>query len=180
MLSQRCTLHCFCATSDAAKLFTTSPARSATEHDRQRSLFCTTLDKAEGQGEDSFVFVFLASEKVKTHKCNRTGEEWNITAPITCVTKNVIYKLTCKRCPEWCYIGETARRFADRFTDHRGYVTRNESKQPAGQHFNLPGHKLEDLMGLAFERVLPAEDTMLRKVREKLWINRYEPVANVR
>ena len=43
-----------------------SPARSATERDLQRSLFCTTFNKAEGRGEDSFVFVFLdGAEKQK-------------------------------------------------------------------------------------------------------------------
>ena len=33
---------------------------------------------------------------VKEHTCERTGQSWQITAPITCLTKNVVYRLTCK------------------------------------------------------------------------------------
>ena len=115
-----------------------------------------------------------ASERIKTHKCHRTGQEWQISAPMTCLTPNVIYKITCRKCPHFVYIGETERRFCDRFTDHRGYVNRNKTDQPVGAHFNLPGHTLEDLVAFPIERVFPRDDTMLRRRREKLWIKRYD------
>ena len=55
------------------------------------------------------------------HKSNYTGKEYNITAPIDCNTKSVVYKLTCKkaRCRDFVYVGQTERRCKDRFYDHK-------------------------------------------------------------
>ena len=63
-----------------------------------------------------------------THKCKRTGKQWKINAPIDCQTKNVIYKITCKKCDWFVYIGETERRLCDRIQQHRGYVTQKSLK----------------------------------------------------
>ena len=30
---------------------------------------------------------------IKTHKCNRTKETYQINTPVTCVSKNVIYRI---------------------------------------------------------------------------------------
>ena len=61
-----------------------------------------------------------------THKCKKTGKQWKINAPIDCQTKNVIYKITCKKCDWFVYIGETERRLCDRIQQHRGYVTQKK------------------------------------------------------
>ena len=117
-----------------------------------------------------------SEDLVKDHMCQRTGQKWKITAPLTCLSTNVIYRLTCKKCPQakFLYIGETQRRACDRFTDHRGYVTQGRTDQPAGQHFSLKGHTTMDMIFLPIERVLPAEDAALRKTREKVWIRHYD------
>ena len=112
------------------------------------------------------------SRAANKHKCRRTGQEWEITAPITCHTTNVIYKLECKRC-SWVYIGETQRSFAERINEHRGYISQKKTDQPSGAHFNSRGHQPSDLIATAIERVLPKKDKMLLKCREKLWINNY-------
>ena len=118
----------------------------------------------------------ILGERATTHTCQSTGQTWEITAPISCDTEDVVYNLRCRKCPEWVYIGETGGRFCDRFTQHRGYVTRKELDKPAGAHFNLKGHDVTDMIPLPFERILPRGDTLLRKRREKLWINRYDSV----
>ena len=75
------------------------------------------------------------------------------------------------------YIGETQRRFCDRLQDHRGYITQKKLDHPIGNHFNRKGHKVTDLLPIPFERVLPKGDSLLRKRREKFWINQYDAVT---
>ena len=136
---------------------------------------CATCKHGEATRHTAFT--------TSTHSCKRTGQKWNITAPITCDTKNVIYKLSCRKCPDWVYIGETGRCFCDRFAEHRGYVSQKKLNQPTGHHFNQKGHSLSDLIALPFERVLPHGNIQLRKRREKLWIYNYNSVefgANIR
>ena len=115
----------------------------------------------------------ILSKRATKHSCPRTKKQWDIAAPITCQTTNVIYKLSCRKC-DWIYIGETHRRFADRLQEHRGYITQKKLDHPTGAHFNSRGHQPSDLLPLAIERVLPKNDHMLRKCREKFWINEYQ------
>ena len=74
------------------------------------------------------------------------------------------------------YIGETGRRFCDRFADHRGYVSRKELDKVVGEHFNKPRHKYEDMLPTIIEQVLPLNDPFLRSRREKYWINKYQAI----
>ena len=115
---------------------------------------------------------------VKTHKCNRTKETYQISTPVTCVSKNVIYRITCKRpqCKEFVYIGQTKRRFCDRFTEHKGYVSEKKFDQVCGEHFNKHGHTIADMLPVILEQVTPQNDEFLRLRREKLWIKNYEAI----
>ena len=94
--------------------------------------------------------------------------------PVTCTTESVIYKISCKRCVDFVYIGETKRQFHERFADHRGYVKRKELEQVCGKHFNLKNHKYEDMIPTIIEQVRPTNDEALRLRREKYWINQYQ------
>ena len=118
-------------------------------------------------------------DPVKEHACQKTGKSWPISTPITCTTKNVIYRLTCSKCPQskFLYIGETGRRACDRFQEHRGYVTQGKLDKPAGEHFTQKGHTTMNMVFLPFEKVSPLEDTALRRVREKVWIRHYDSVT---
>ena len=118
----------------------------------------------------------IHSTESSTHKCHRTGRAWNINSPIDCRSKNVIYKLICKKCPGFLYIGETSRKAIERYYQHRSYVSTKKMDTPAGAHFNSRGHSIEDLQMLPFERVRPANNPNTRKIREKYWINKYEAI----
>ena len=120
----------------------------------------------------------IQSEKATEHRCNRTGQSWKINAPINCQTRNVIYKLGCRKCPNFVYVGETQRRFCDRLTDHRGYINRKVLNHPIRLHFNQRGHDKNgaDLLPILIERVLPMEDHSLRRRREKVWIQKYDAI----
>ena len=97
---------------------------------------------------------------------------------MTCTTENVIYRITCKKpkCDDFIYIGETKRRFCDRFSEHKSYVSSKKLEQACGSHFNQQGHKIEDMLPVIIEKVLPNNDDFLRLKREKFWINRYQSV----
>ena len=117
----------------------------------------------------------ITSNPASVHTCYHTKQQWQIKAPINCVTSNVIYKLSCKRCPSFVYIGETKRRLCERIQEHRGAITQKKMDHPVGAHFNQVGlrHSVTDLIPLAIERVVPKHDTALRKRREHFWINNY-------
>ena len=124
--------------------------------------------------EKCMTCVLIPKAGFKTHKCHKTKEIFNINSVVTCITRNVVYKISCRRCPDFVYIGETGRRFCDRFTDHRGYVTRKETDKAIGEHFNLPHHKCSDMVPSVIEQVQPSSNNFLRTRREKYWINKYQ------
>ena len=64
---------------------------------------------------------------------------FNVTQPFTCISKNIVYGIICKRC-NIIYIGETGRRLADRITEHIRSIRNNFSGFPVAQHFNPPSH----------------------------------------
>ena len=68
-----------------------------------------------------------------------------MTQPFTCISKNIVFGIICKRCII-IYIGETGRRLADGITEHIRSIRNNFSGFPVAQHFNPPSHcSLNDL-----------------------------------
>ena len=127
-------------------------------------------------GELCKMCIFSPHGTTKKHMCRYTGESYEINAPINCRTSGVIYRITCAKCPEFVYIGETGRPMKTRFCEHFRDATNKDITKPCGKHFNLPGHSEADISVIAFEQVLPKDDTQLRKRRETYWINRYRSV----
>ena len=76
------------------------------------------------------------------------------------------------------YIGQTKRRFCDRFNNHRSYVSEKKLDQICGAHFNEKGHTQEDMLPVILEQVYPKNDDFLRLKRERYWIHTYEECAN--
>ena len=115
---------------------------------------------------------------IKTHKCNHTNEIHQIKSHITCISENVIYRITCKKpqCKDFVYIGQTKRRFCDRIAEHRGYISQKKLEQVCGNHFNKNGHSQDDTLPIAIEKVNPTNDEFLRLKREELWIRTYQSV----
>ena len=111
---------------------------------------------------------------LKTHTCDRSKETFTINSPVTCTTRNVVYKISCRKC-NFFYIGETSRRFCDRFLEHRGYVLQKDLTKPVGEHFNTLRHSADDIIPTIIEQVLP-DDNHLRLRRETFWINKYEAI----
>ena len=123
-----------------------------------------------------FLCVLIPDAGFKTHKCHKTKEIFDIKSAVTCVSKNVIYKILCKKCPDFVYIGETGQRFCDRFTAHRSDVRLEKTEKVIGEHFNKPHHKCSDMLPMIIEQVQPFNDGPLRLQRERFWINKYQAV----
>ena len=134
------------------------------------------LEGFKNCGRACILCAYLPKDSIKHHKCYKTGKINNISNPVNCTTTNVIYKIECKKCPEWVYIGETGQRFCERFTAHRGYVNRQEVDKPTGLHFNIKGHTVLDMIPMIIEEVRPKNDPNLRLIRESLWITQYQSV----
>ena len=111
-----------------------------------------------------------------SHKSPHSGKLWEINSPLDCDTKNIIYKLGCEICPKFVYIGKTSRLPKDRYYGHRSNVLRKQVDTPAGHHFNLPGHNVDMMRMLPFERVRPANDPHIRLERESWWIKQYDAI----
>ena len=95
---------------------------------------------------------------------------------MNCKTSGVVYRITCKKCPEFVYIGETGRPLKQRFSEHQRDAANKDITKPSGKHFSLPGHSETDMCIIGIEQVLPKEDALLRKTRESYWINLYQSI----
>ena len=95
----------------------------------------------------------------------------DITQEVNCKTKNLVYCIDCKKCKNQ-YIGETDRSLQERFSEHRGYVSRKIMNKATGEHFNLPGHKMADMEVSILEKI-HNKDNQYRKARERMWIERF-------
>jgi hypothetical protein len=129
---------------------------------------------------DSFTcttHAFAPPGITKKHVCNYTNMSYDITSSINCQTRNVIYKITCEKCPTFVYIGETERTFHKRFSEHRLDAINQDQKKPCGIHFSKPGHSVKDIQAIAFEQVF-RKDPIFRKERESWWINKYQAIEH--
>ena len=99
----------------------------------------------------------------------------NVTGHHSCVTDNVVYCLTCTKCPSAVYIGETRRRLVDRFREHRRDVINGRNDLPAPAHFNQENHTLEDLKVAVLKAGLANQE--YRKKQEMRLIFKYGTVS---
>ena len=106
-----------------------------TSYKRERNL-CNHLVRASKP--QSLIFSGAGTFACKRRRCNTCkfvtncsaihikGPKgpFNVTQPFTCISKNIVYGIICKRC-NIIYIGETGRRLADRITEHIRSVRKN-------------------------------------------------------
>ena len=119
----------------------------------------------------------------KSIVCSSTKNVFKIKSELSCISKNVIYCITCKKQDKICnskpqYIGQTSRRIFERFNEHRSSV-KPESKKAVGAHFSSNGHTVNDMEIVPLECVR-SDNPWIRISREKYYINEFEPFLNVR
>ena len=106
------------------------------------------------------------------------NEERRIKDTLTCKSKNLIYLIECKKCAtrnlSCQYIGETKRHLHERFGEHRRSVQNHQqlaSPTPVSEHFNLPGHSVNDIRLIPLEIINTNRDSV-RKAREAQLIDK--------
>ncbi|OCT99382.1 uncharacterized protein LOC108698046 [Xenopus laevis] len=109
--------------------------------------------------------ICMYMETTSTFISSRTGNVYNITERLSCVTSHVIYLITCKKC-KMQYVGKTSNSIRRRFVDHLSTINCKKALS-LPQHFHLPGHSTQDIALTVIERV--RSDQNLQK-REMFWI----------
>ena len=100
----------------------------------------------------------------------------DINCSVDCSTRNVIYLLGCKKCPQQ-YIGESERSIKERFSEHKGYVTNSILTKATCLHFNQKGHSVSNMEITIMEKFFNT-NPQFRKQREKIYINKFNTKYN--
>ncbi len=87
---------------------------------------------------------------------------------ISCIAKNVIYLITCKKCGIQ-YVGETKRTFRQRMNEHRNNVLKS-MPQMLYNHFRLNNHCQNDMEFTILETLENNTPDSFRRTREDFWI----------
>ena len=120
------------------------------------------------------------------YTCNHINEEPYIVNDIIgtryvhensggdCTSKNLCYVIKCRHldCREgFIYVGETARRLGDRFTEHRRNVINGGSRNKMIAHFNTNGHTVDDMTIKIIERIVEQDKYAgyLARVEAERW-----------
>lgn len=72
------------------------------------------------------------------------GEIVKVEGNFTCRSKRVIYYIHCNKCPQ-AYVGKTTQKLQDRMSQHCRDIRQRNTRSSVANHFNLPGHTIEDL-----------------------------------
>ena len=88
--------------------------------------------------------------KVCSHIDTRCSIKFNNNVTISaakadCDSQNVVYILSCAKCPNAVYVCETSNRFRFRLNNHKHSIKRNFYGFPVAMHFNEQSHTMEDL-----------------------------------
>ena len=101
---------------------------------------------------------------------------WRIDSDVSCQSSNIVYilvytKENCKQKTKYenRYIGETERSLKNRISEHIEYINSKKYSEPAGEHFNHPGHQISDMRVLILEKV-QSFDPQYRKEQESYLI----------
>jgi len=102
----------------------------------------------------------------KTFTSTHTRRQYNIIDPFNCRSTNIIYLITCSLCNKQ-YVGETQRQLSHRLTDHRSNIALHKNT-PIANHFNLPGHSVNNIQITPICTVTVAEACSCREDDRKL------------
>ena len=88
----------------------------------------------------------------------------------------MVYCLSCTKCPSIVYIGETGRRLAGRFREHRRDIINGRNDLPVPAHFNQPNHAQEDIKVAVLKAGLTSQE--YSKKQEMRLIFKYGTVGS--
>ena len=117
------------------------------------------------------------SKSATSHVSCKTKQKYDIKSQIRCSDSYIIYSISCKKCPDLEYVGQTSLPASKRFYNHYSDIVNQKVDKPVPEHFNKPGHSVSDMCFLPFERLRKRDKTMLT-VRERFWISEKDTLKN--
>ncbi|CAF1600929.1 unnamed protein product, partial [Didymodactylos carnosus] len=105
-----------------------------------------------------------------------TNQIYNIPYNVNCGSTNLSYLITCNLC-NMQYGGTTSQKLRDRFRQHRSSIRKNSGNDTRCiEHFNRPGHSLENHRVIIIETNYTNEQHRLD--REQYWIKTLKTQIN--
>ena len=95
---------------------------------------------------------------------------------MTCVSKNLIYKMTCLGC-NLSYIGETGDELKNRTTGHRSGIINNNQLEVDMHIHSCTRHLLTKFKIIPFYKV-KNDNILLRRAKESYFIALFKPELN--
>ena len=92
-----------------------------------------------------------------------TQGQIKISGFFTCISSQLIYSVSRRKCPGVVYIGETGRGLGDRFREHRLDVIKKKVAPPVPAHFAGMDHQLEDMQVAVITAGLPEQGKRRRE-----------------
>ncbi|XP_075050806.1 uncharacterized protein LOC142136838 [Mixophyes fleayi] len=111
-------------------------------------------------------------ESTTTFTSSRKKTEFKFTQTLSCISKNVIYLITCKKCKQQ-YVGQTSNSVRRRFIDHLSTINRKKDLT-LPKHFNLPNHSIHDVALVVIEQVTNVTELLKR---ERYWIRELDTLT---
>ena len=127
--------------------------------------------------QDSYLREVFKEPPITAYKRNQNIRGHLIRAKVARDQRNKRHIKGMKKCGQNCpscpYIkeGKTKRMLRSTVAEHRDYVSKGETDQSTGAHFNKPGHSLADL---SVNKHTRGRGTEYRKEREHYFIQRFD------
>ena len=105
-----------------------------------------------------------------------TQGQIKISGFFTCITSQLIYCISCRKCPGVvCLSGETGRRLGDRFRENLADVIKKKVALQVPAHFAGMDHLVEDMQVAVIRAGLPEQGKRSRE--EMRFIHNFGPLA---
>ena len=107
-------------------------------------------------------------KETDTFRNKVTIKFYTVYTSATCKTECVVYLIECKNCGMQ-YVGMTTRALYERFNEHMSDIMNKRTRKTVAEHFNLPGHSMEDLTIMVIDQ---EDDITTLREQERYWINK--------
>ena len=132
-----------------SKMNKSAVSYNVTKCNRRHCSHCLTINESD---------CFTSSTTSCVHKIRQN---------LSCISTDVIYFITSKKC-EAQHVGQTHQKCANRINNHRFDIVHfPDMLTNVSEHFNSPGHNIQDFSFMPIEKV---SNNWKRLLKETSWI----------